>query len=83
MAAEAREFGRRLGEATGVPIVEWDERLTSALARRSLAEGRRSRGRDRGRRAAKGEEDMVAASHLLRSYLDAMDTSAGESGEHG
>lgn len=66
MAAEAREFGRRLAEATGVPVVEWDERLTSARARRSIAETGR-----RGRRVRKGEEDMVAAAHLLRSYMDA------------
>ena len=66
MAAEAREFGRRLGEATGVPIVEWDERLTSVRARRTLAESDR-----RGRRVPKGKEDMIAAAHLLRGYMDA------------
>jgi putative Holliday junction resolvase len=66
MAAEAREFGRRLGEASGVSVVAWDERLTSARARRSLAEiGRR------GKRIRKGEEDMMAAAHLLRGYMDA------------
>lgn len=67
MAVEARAFGRQLGDATGVPIVEWDERLTSARARRDLAEsGRKSK------RVRAGEEDMVAAAHLLRSYMDAL-----------
>ena len=77
MAAEAREFGRRLGEASGVPVVGWDERLTSARARRSLAEiGRR------GKRIRKGEEDMMAAAHLLRGYMDA-NAETGGVGEHG
>jgi putative Holliday junction resolvase len=67
MAKEVREFGRRLAEATGVRVVEWDERLTSALARRSLAEAGQ-----RGRRAPKGREDMVAAAHLLRAYMDSL-----------
>lgn len=67
MAKEVREFGRRLAEATGIRVVEWDERLTSALARRSLAETSR-----RGRRVPKGREDMVAAAHLLRAYMDSL-----------
>ena len=73
MAAEAREFGRRLGEAAGVQIVGWDERLTSARARRSLAETGR-----RGKRVRKGEEDMMAATHLLRGYMDASANTGGE-----
>ena len=67
MAREAREFGRSLARATGISVVEWDERLTSARARRSLAES--------GRKAKKrgpGEEDMIAAAHLLRSYMDSL-----------
>jgi len=77
MAAEAREFGRRLGEASGVPVVGWDERLTSARARRSLAETGR-----RGKRKRKGEEDMMAAAHLLRGYMDA-NAETGGVGEDG
>jgi putative Holliday junction resolvase len=73
MAVEAREFGRRLGEASGVQIVGWDERLTSARARRSLAETGR-----RGKRVRKGEEDMMAATHLLRGYMDANPNAGGE-----
>ena len=76
MAAEAREFGRRLGEVSGVPVVGWDERLTSARARRSLAETGR-----RGKRIRKGEEDMMAAAHLLRGYMDA-NAETGGVGEH-
>ncbi len=73
MALEAREFGRQLGRATGVPIVEWDERLTSARARRSLAESGRKR-----KRVRPGEEDMLAAAHLLRSYMDALESGREE-----
>lgn len=73
MAREARAFGQRLGEATGVPLVEWDERLTSARARRGLAESGR-----KAKRVRPGEEDMIAAAHLLRSYMDAQATGRGE-----
>jgi putative Holliday junction resolvase len=60
MALEAREFGRQLGRATGVPIVEWDET-----------------GRKR-KRVRPGEEDMLAAAHLLRSYMDALESGREE-----
>jgi putative Holliday junction resolvase len=73
MAAEAREFGRRLAAASGVAVVGWDERLTSARARRSLAETGR-----RGKRKRKGEEDMMAAAHLLRGYMDANAETGGD-----
>lgn len=65
MAAEARRFGRRLGERTGVRVVERDERLTSVEAERRLREtGARRRARKR-----KGRADMVAAAILLEDYL--------------
>lgn len=66
MAAEARAFGRRLGERTGIPVAEWDERLSTAAAEREL---RRTASR-RMRREDKGLPDMVAAALLLRSYLE-------------
>lgn len=65
MALEAREFGRRLHEASGLPVVEWDERLTSAGARRAMLET----GAPRRRRREKGAPDRLAAAMLLRSYL--------------
>jgi putative Holliday junction resolvase len=65
MAREVREFGRRLGEATGLPIVEWDERLTSAGAERTLRES----GASRRKRRDKGSVDRLAAAMLLRAYL--------------
>ena len=65
MAAEAREFGRRLGEASGVPVVGWDERLTSALAERALRKAPAGRRRDR-----KKLLDTMAATLLLRTFLE-------------
>lgn len=64
-ARRARAFGRALGEALGVQVVFWDERLTTAAAERSL--------REMGRRGAKSREvvDQSAATILLQAYLDA------------
>jgi putative Holliday junction resolvase len=55
-AAEAREFAARLEEHLDVPVTTYDERYTTALARRTP--GRRP-------------EDSRAAAHLLESYLSA------------
>lgn len=65
-ARRARRFSERLGERTGLPIVLWDERMTSAAAERSL--------RDAGVKAKdqKGLVDKVAAALLLQSYLDSL-----------
>jgi len=65
MALEAREFGRKLAEATDLPIVEWDERLSSAGAERAL----REMALPRGRRREKGSVDRIAAAMLLRAFL--------------
>jgi len=53
-AAEARAFAARLAAAVGVPVETFDERFTTALARRTP--GRRP-------------EDSRAAAHLLDGYL--------------
>jgi putative holliday junction resolvase len=61
----ARKLAERLGAATGLPIVLWDERFTSRAAERALAEA--------GARGARRKQavDSVAAALLLQSYLDA------------
>jgi putative Holliday junction resolvase len=64
-AAEARAFGRWLGETTGLPVVCWDERFTTVEAEGFLA----SAGLTKKRRQAR--RDRVAAQILLQSYLDA------------
>jgi putative Holliday junction resolvase len=61
----ARKLGERLHAATGLPVVLWDERLTTRAAERALAEA--------GTRGARRKQavDSVAAALLLQSYLDA------------
>ncbi len=66
-AATVRAFAHALGDAVGagIAIDFWDERLTTAVAERTL----RERGNRRSRR--KGEVDAVAAAVILQGYLDA------------
>jgi putative Holliday junction resolvase len=65
-AAEA--LAAQLHEALGLPVILWDERLSSAEAHRTL----------RGTRAAKGAVDRIAAVLILQGYLDAQSNSTGE-----
>ena len=61
----ALRFIAALQQATTLPVVKWDERLTTAQAERVLVEGdvRRSERREK--------RDQMAATILLQSYLDA------------
>jgi putative Holliday junction resolvase len=68
MSAEVRQFAEKMKEALLLPIIFWDERLTSALADRTLKEA----GLKRKKRAEL--EDKVAASLMLQSYLDSICT---------
>lgn len=63
-AKAASSFATRLGEALGIPVHTWDERLTSVQADRILAEGG-VRGPDR-----KRLQDRIAAQLILQAYLD-------------
>ena len=65
MALEARAFGEAIADATGLPIVEWDERLTSARAEREI----RSLDLRRSKRRQKGRTDEMAATLMLTDYL--------------
>jgi putative Holliday junction resolvase len=65
--AQATEsFARALGEAFPLPLLLWDERLTTVAAERALLEADTSRAR----RAEK--IDMVAAALILRGALERM-----------
>jgi len=64
MARKAEALSLRLGERLKIPVVLWDERLSTAGAERSLLEAGLSR---RKRRAV---VDRVAAALILQSYLD-------------
>jgi putative Holliday junction resolvase len=60
----ARGFADALGEATGIPVDLLDERWTSQAAELSLGE---SKG---GRKKRREAVDAVAATLLLRTYLE-------------
>lgn len=62
----AKEFAAQLETAAGVPVVLWDERLSSSAAHRTLAEGNVS-GKKR-----KGKVDTLAAVFILQGYLDSL-----------
>lgn len=64
MAEKIRDFGRRLEEKTGLPVIFWDERLTTLAAERTLLEA------DLSRKKRKQKIDQVAAVFILQNYLD-------------
>lgn len=64
-AADVRATGARLAHFLRLPIEYYDERLSSAEARRAMTSAGVS---DRDKR---GSVDMVAAALFLQSYLDA------------
>jgi putative Holliday junction resolvase len=63
-AQATRAFARNLGKLTPLPILLWDERLTTAAAERSLLEA------DASRKRRAQVIDKVAATLILQSALD-------------
>ncbi|MBM4155023.1 MAG: Holliday junction resolvase RuvX [Lentisphaerae bacterium] len=63
-AEKARAFAAWAGEALGLPVEFWDERLSTVTAQNALIEG--------GARREKRREvvDMIAAQIVLQHYLD-------------
>ena len=59
-----REFAQELGQATGLPVVMWDERRTTVEAHNILAQ-HNYHGQKR-----KNTVDAVAASLILEGYLN-------------
>ena len=58
------EFKEKLERRTGLPVVMWDERLTTVAADKAMMEaGIRSENR-------KDYVDMIAATFILQGYLD-------------
>lgn len=68
MAEAAESFAAALDRATGLPVRLWDERLTTAAARRALGEI------GVGKREKKGALDRMAAVLLLNNYLQAQES---------
>lgn len=65
-ALKSLEFKEMLERRTGLPVVMWDERLTTVEANRTLIEGRIRR-EDRGKYV-----DALAAVFILQGYLDSL-----------
>ena len=63
-ARRAEEFAEMLGEATGLPVTLWDERLTTVSAIGYLNETN-TRGKKR-----KAVVDTVSATIILQDYID-------------
>jgi len=59
-----KEFADRLGTALGIPIVFWDERLTTKEALRILREQKAAPKRK------KALKDQISATLILASYLE-------------
>ena len=68
-AQAARDWGRALSEATGLPVALWDERLSSAAVNRFLI-----READMTRAGRARVVDQMAAAYLLQAALDASQT---------
>ena len=71
-AVKSLEFKEKLEKRTGLPVVMWDERLTTAEAERTLMEtGVRRENR-------KQFLDQMAAVLILQGYLDRMNMNTDE-----
>ena len=64
MSTLTRTFAEKLETAAQVPVILWDERLTTAQAEKHL----KAQGKNRKKRAAL--KDSESAAILLQSYLD-------------
>jgi putative Holliday junction resolvase len=68
MAREVKHFVKTLKQRTGLPVVLWDERLSSVQAKRVL--------RSSGLKADRNKDhvDRIASSLILQNYLDHRNT---------
>ena len=71
-AEKSLAFKEMLERRTGLPVVMWDERLTTVAANRTLIEGgvRRENRKD--------YVDMLAAVYILQGYLDSRERPSNE-----
>lgn len=69
-AAQAQEFMACLEQTLAVPVIAWDERLTTKAAEDILIQANVSR------KKRKGTVDRVAAAILLQSYLESQTSQA-------
>ena len=71
-AEKSLAFKEMLERRTGLPVVMWDERLTTVAANRTLIEGgvRRENRKD--------YVDMLAAVYIFQGYLDSLERTSNE-----
>jgi len=65
MAEKVRAFVSRVGQACGIPVEMWDERLSTGLVERTLLQA------DVSRKKRRKVRDKLAAQVILQGYLDA------------
>ncbi len=63
-AQKVMKFVQALSKKTEIPVVPWDERLTTVAAERVLLDG------DVSRKRRRHVIDKVAAAYMLQGYLD-------------
>lgn len=61
---KSEHYGKYLGDKFAIPVILWDERLTTVAAERVLIEA------DMSRKKRKKVIDQMAASLILQGYLD-------------
>ena len=66
MAEEVDRFCAELGAQVTVPVLQWDERLSTQLVERVLLEA------DMSRKRRKDVRDKLAAQSILQGYLDSL-----------
>ncbi len=64
-AQKAAQLARALAAETSLPVITWDERLTTALAEKTMVAA------DVKRRQRRQKIDKIAATLILQNYLDA------------
>ena len=65
-AQKSEAFKEKLERRTGIPVILWDERLTTVAADNAMDEAGLSREKK------KNYVDMIAASLILQGYLDSL-----------
>ena len=70
-ARKVMAFTERIEAMLDVPVVHWDERLTTVAAERVLIQG------DVSRAKRKQHVDKLAAAVILQGYLDSIDAARG------
>ena len=69
-ADRSMSFAHQLEEDTGLPVLLWDERMTTVAAENALFEQRQGRQKRASKKDIKEQIDNVAAALILQGVLD-------------